>query len=721
MEAQVLVERKVKGLDYTFTYHIPDELLSKVQVGVRVEVPFGKKNIEGFVLEINESKPTSYEIKDIQKVLDETPVLNKEMIELGRYLSKKTMTTLMQCYQTMLPTALKAKIGMEVPKKYQSFIIIKEENPVLTSSKQKEIYEKVKIENEVLKKELLDISSSSLKTLIEKGILEEKKVEMYRLEDSTLKKDISYELSDQQKNAITIIEKSFSTFQPFLLHGVTGSGKTEVYIQLIAKIIAQKKEAILLVPEISLTPQIVQIFKQRFGKKVAILHSGLSNGEKFDEWRKIERGEVFIAIGARSAIFAPFTHLGIIIIDEEHSSTYKQENAPRYHTIDVALFRAQKKQIPVVFGSATPSIESYTRAKMGIYTLIEMKDRINHSLPLIELVDMKKEIQKGNSILSENLRMKIKNCLEKKEQIILLLNRRGYATIVSCKECGYTQKCPNCDIPLTFHKRENSMFCHYCGFKTKKLRKCPECKSEKINEYGLGTERLEQIVRDEFQIPVLRMDVDTTRKKGAHEKIIKQFQEKEASILIGTQMIAKGLDFSNVTLVGVINGDASLNIPDFRSAERTFSLLSQVAGRAGRGDKKGEVIIQGFNIDHYSIQKARLHDYIGFYEEELQIRKTLSYPPYCNLCLIKLSSSNLDLLIRESEKIVFFLRTKLKNMTILGPSMASISKINNIHYMQIIIKYKKLNEIRPILEYLYKKYLENRKIHLEMDNNPIRI
>lgn len=721
MEAQVLVEIKVKGLEHTFTYHIPDEILSKTQVGTRVEVPFGKKNIEGFVLEVKEDTPSSYEIKDIQKVLDEKPVLNKEMMELGKYLSKKTMTPLIQCYQTMLPSALKAKIGFEVPKRYETFIKIKEKNPILKSKKQQEIYEKVEKESIVLKKELSLLSPSALKNLLERGILEEEKVEKYRLEAKKEKEKPSYPLTDQQKKAIKIVENSFHTFQPFLLHGVTGSGKTEVYIHLIEKTIEQKKEAILLVPEISLTPQIVQIFKQKFGEKIAILHSGLSDGEKFDEWRKIERGEVLIAIGARSAIFAPFTNLGIIIIDEEHSSTYKQENAPRYHTIDVALFRAQKKQIPVLLGSATPSMESYTRAKIGVYTLIEMKNRINHHLPTVELVNMKEEIKKRNVVLSETLKTKIKDRIERKEQVLLLLNRRGYATIISCKECGYTQKCPNCDIPLTFHKKENSMSCHYCGHRTKKLEKCPECQSEKINEYGLGTEKLEQIIKEEFTVKTLRMDIDTTRKKGAHEKILKQFKEENIPILIGTQMIAKGLDFENVTLVGVINGDASLNVPDFRSAERTFSLLSQVAGRAGRGEKMGEVIIQGFNIDHYSIKKASVHDYIGFYEEELQIRKTLFYPPYCNLCLMKFSSSDVKILVQESEKVVSFLRTKLKNMTILGPSIASIAKINNINYMQIIIKYKKIGEIRPILEYLYKKYLENRKVNLEIDNNPLRI
>ena len=394
-------------------------------------------------------------------------------------------------------------------------------------------------------------------------------------------------------------------------------------VNIIEEVLKLGKEVIVLVPEISLTPQIVNIFRKRFGSNIAILHSRLNDGEKYDEWRKIERKEVSIAIGARSAIFAPFTNLGLVIIDEEHTGTYKQENNPKYSAIDIALNRGKRYNIPVILGSATPQIESYTRSEEGTYKLLEIKKRVNNNLPKVELIDMKEEIKKGNKIISSVLYNSIKERLEKGEQVILLLNRRGYSTVVTCHSCGYVDKCPNCDIPLTYHKRINRMKCHYCNYEKNIISKCPECESVDLWDLGMGTEKLELIIKDLFKSArVVRMDVDTTSLKGAHEKIITAFQNKEYDILIGTQMISKGLNFPDVTLVGVINGDATLNIPDFRSAERTFELLNQVAGRAGRGEKQGKVIIQGFNINHYSIVAASEHNYIKFYNEEMRIRKS---------------------------------------------------------------------------------------------------
>ena len=492
-------------------------------------------------------------------------------------------------------------------------------------------------------------------------------------------------------------------------------------MHIIEEVLKQKKEAIVLVPEISLTPQLTEQFKNRFGSNIAILHSRLSDGEKYDEWRKIERNEVSIVIGARSAIFAPLTNIGIIIIDEEHSQTYKQENTPRYHAIDIALKRGKTYQCPVILGSATPSIESYTRAKIGIYQLLEMKNRVNKQLPSVECVDMKEEIKKGNHIFSNILKQKIEQTLNNHQQVILLLNRRGYSTILTCKECGNTIKCPNCDIPLTHHKTSNTMRCHYCGYNKTKVQSCPQCHSKNINEFGIGTEKLEQLVKEQFkEAKCIRMDVDTTNKKGAHEKIIEQFTNQKYNILIGTQMIAKGLDFPNVSLVGVIGADNSLNIPDFRSAERTYQLLSQVAGRAGRSTIKGQVIFQGFNMDHYSILCASIHDYESFYEKEMQIRKILKYPPFYNLCLIKLQSKNQEEANCMANKIVEFL--KQKNISdILGPTPTSIPKINNIYYMQILIKYKQLEKIYKILQEIQKITNVNTKVGVEIDINPIRI
>ena len=520
---------------------------------------------------------------------------------------------------------------------------------------------------------------------------------------------------------MVISKINLNNFKPYLLHGVTGSGKTEVYMQLIKKVINNKKQALVLVPEISLTPQLVDTFKKRFGNDIAILHSHLSNGEKYDEWRKIVRNEVDIVIGARSAVFAPLTNIGIIIIDEEHSNTYKQENNPRYNAIDVGLYRSKFYNCPIVLGSATPSIESYTRAKTNIYELLEMKNRVNKNLPKVTLVDMKEEIRNKNPIFSQFLKDKINEKLNNNEQVIILLNRRGYTTITTCNNCGFTHRCPNCDIPLTYHLKSKKMVCHYCNYETNKLFKCPNCGSTDIKERGMGTEKLEEEITKEFDnAKVVRMDVDTTRTKQAHKKIITGFENEKYNVLIGTQMIAKGLDFPKVTLVGVINGDASLNIPDFRSGERTFQLLNQVAGRAGRSDLQGEVIIQGFNIDHYSLICAKNHDYLSFYNEEMKIRKILKYPPFYNLCLIKIQGLNDKKCEEESNKIIAYLKNNLKEEIILGPTPAMIPKVNNIYHYQIIIKYKDTKKIYQYLKFINDKYI-NSKITVGIDFNPNKI
>lgn len=723
MQAEVLVELKAKNIDKTFSYNIPDNLKEEVKIGIRVTVPFGKQILEGFVLNIKKIENLNYKLKDIISVIDKEPILNEELLLLGKYISKKTVCNLISAYQTMLPSALKAKKGFEVPKKYITYIEIIGDTNNLKSAKQKEIIDYLKNHKNVTKKTLTNISSSALKSLINNNILKEVKKEEYRLDNNSIVENSNINLSIEQKNTIDKILKSKNIFKPFLVHGVTGSGKTEVYMHLISEVLKEKKEAIVLVPEISLTPQLVSNFKKRFGGSIAILHSNLSNGEKYDEWRKIERKEVSIVIGARSAIFAPFTNLGLIIIDEEHSSTYKQENNPKYHAIDIALWRAKKHNIPVVLGSATPSIESYTRASMGIYELCEMKNRVNNNLPLVTLVDMKNEIRKHNTILSQILKEKIEEKINKGEQVILLLNRRGYSTITMCKSCGYVDKCPNCDIPLIYHKSSNTVRCHYCGYGKSKLISCPECKSEDLNDLGMGTEKLEQYIKDTFpKSKVIRMDNDTTSTKGSHQKIIEAFSNLEYNILIGTQMVAKGLDFPKVTLVGVINGDSSLNIPDFRSAERTFQLLNQVAGRAGRSDLKGEVIIQGFNIDNYSIKKASIHDYIGFYTEEMKLRKLLKYSPFYNLCLIKIKAKDYNIGLEEGKKITGYLNSnKIKDISILGPSMASMPKINNIYQIQIIIKYKKTDILLKELNYINDLYRTNNKVTIDIDLNPIRI
>lgn len=714
MLADILVEVVAKTTDKTFTYHIPDGMNAKE--GMRALVPFGRRNIEGFIIRIYDEVELDYEVKDIIQLVDEKPVLNEEMLELGKYISKKTLSPLTLSYQTMLPSGLKAKEKTNINKKIVKYLHVLKDGE-FKGEKQKQVFDYVKKNNLVLKAEANKISSSAVKTLINNGYLEEVEKEVYRLDEEVEVEKKHYDLTEEQAKVLESVK--FGKFKPYLLHGVTGSGKTLVYIRLIEKVLKQGKEAILLVPEISLTPQVVDIFKKRFGKTIAILHSGLSNGEKYDEWRKIERKEVSIVIGARSAIFAPFTNLGIIIIDEEHSNTYKQDNVPRYNAIDVALRRGKTYNIPVVLGSATPSVESYTRAKTGIYELLVMKNRVNKKMPKVYLVDMKDEFKKGNRVFSEIFKEKMNDRLSKNEQVLVLLNRRGYSTVITCKECGFTHKCPNCDIPLTYHKNGNIMKCHYCDYKVPRLLGCPKCHSKNINSLGMGTEKLESLIKEEFKdAKVIRMDQDTTRNKGAHKRIIDDFKEGKYNVLVGTQMIAKGLDFPKVTLVCVVNGDATLNIPDFRSSERTYELLSQVSGRAGRDKLDGEVIIQGFNVSHYSIVYAKNNDYESFYNEEMKIRKVLKYPPYYNLCLIKVSGKNYDEVYSEASKITTYLKSNLNNI-VLGPASASMPKINNIYYVQIIIKFKNTKEILSYLEFIREHY--KKKINVDIDLNPLKI
>ncbi len=713
MVASVLVE--VRKIDKEFTYHVPTSLESSIQKGIRCMVPFGSQTLEGFIVDIQDSITCDYELKDIISLVDVNPVLNSEMLDLGKYISKKTLCTLTSAYQNMLPTALKAKKVNKVNIKKALFIrLVKDYEP---NEKEKVLIDKLRI-NDLSLKEASSISTYIVNKLIKNGIIEKYEKEVYRLTDDIVFKDDTKVLTDEQNNVINSV--SFNTFKPYLLHGVTGSGKTEVYMQLIKKALDLNKQCIVLVPEISLTPQLVSTFKRRFGSSIAILHSRLSDGEKYDEWRKVERKEVSIVIGARSAIFAPFTDLGLIVIDEEHSSTYKQENNPLYHAIDIALYRGKTYNCPVVLGSATPTIESYTRAKNGVYELLEMKKRVNNNLPLVTLVDMKNEIKKHNFVFSSILKERLNECLNKGEQAIILLNRRGYTTISTCGNCGFTHKCPNCDIPLTYHLKSKKMRCHYCNYETNKLYKCPECGSDRINERGMGTEKLEELIKAEFnKAKVIRMDVDTTSTKQAHAKIIKEFEDGNYNVLVGTQMIAKGLDFPLVTLVGVINADAGLNIPDFRSAERTYHLISQVAGRAGRSSLSGEVIIQGFNMDHYSFLRAKNHDYVGFYNDEMRIRKTLKYPPFYNLCLIKISGLDANKCEEESSKIYAYLKDNIDDI-ILGPSASLMPKLNNNYYYQIIIKYKDTKKIYPYLKYISDKYINsNIKVVIDFNLNKI--
>lgn len=610
--------------------------------------------------------------------------------------------------------------------------ILDEELSSISSPQQKDIIEYLRLNGQTSIRELkefLRITDSPIKTLAKNEIITIQTIEVYRdpYVGKEIEKSMPLPLLEEQKNAFEHIVSSLNENEHniHLLYGVTGSGKTEVYLQSIQEVLKQGKEAIVLVPEISLTPQIVGRFKSRFGNDVAVLHSGLSIGEKYDEWRKIQRKEVKVVVGARSAIFAPFENLGIIIIDEEHETTYKQDDHPRYHARDIAIWRGEYHSCPVVLGSATPTLETYARAMKDVYKLETMKMRVNQGpLPEVEVVDMREQLRIGNrTMFSTTLHEKIVDRLEKKEQIILFLNRRGYSSFVMCRDCGYTIQCPHCEVSLTYHKNNHHLKCHYCGYETYMPKQCPSCQSEHIRFFGTGTQKVEEAITQSFpEARVIRMDNDTTSRKGAHEKMLKQFGNGEADILLGTQMIAKGLDFPNVTLVGVLAADSSLHLPDFRASERTFSLLTQVSGRAGRHEKPGEVVIQTYSPEHYSIELAKTQDYVAFYDEEMKIRRSFHYPPFYFIVLISIAHNDLIKVVKVSEQISNYLREHLSNRTIvLGPVASPIAKIKDQFRYQCMIKYKSepaLYDILNRIQQYYQDETDKGKLQITIDFQP---
>jgi len=719
MVALVLVEVMSRTVDKTFSYNIPKELIDDVAVGKRVVVPFGRKQVEGFVLEIVDDITSDYHLKDIISVNNDI-VLTEELLSLGRAVSYSTLAPLISCYQAMLPKALKIKQKKEITKKYETYYKVID-NSFKLSDKQAEIVNIIK-DKTVSEKELVNvkkISKARLNLLVEKKVLAKELRESYRLEHNDISEEKNKLTPLQEKVAKEIIDSSDTVY---LLHGVTGSGKTEVYMTLIEEGIKRGKQSIVLVPEISLTPQTLARFEKRFGKRVAVFHSALSEGEKYDEYRRVARGEVNVIVGTRSAIFAPLKNISYIIMDEEHSDSYKQENSPRYDTKMVALERCKYHKAKLILGSATPTLESYARALKGVYHLVNLKKRVGgRSLPKVEFVDMNKALATAKGHFSLELIKRIEETLRRGEQVILLLNRRGYSSVLSCKNCGYVMKCPNCDISLTYHKTNNMLRCHYCGYATNYPKVCPECKEEALRDLGVGTEKIEEEVKSLFgNSKVLRMDVDTTSKKNAHQKIIESFGKGEANILIGTQMVAKGLDFPNVTLVGVLNTDTSLMIPDFRSSEATFDLLSQVAGRSGRA-KEGLVVFQTYNKDHYAISCASNHDYLTFYKEEMAIRKMMKYPPYYYLVLVKISGKDENSCLKEAVRCEKVLKKYLDKTILLGPTKAMIFKKMNIYTYQIILKYQYQDNLYEILDKLLNYYATKKIVEVSVTFNPVHL
>ena len=739
MIAEVMINSKARNLNKKFDYKIPDYLQDIITVGSRVLVPFAnfKKLEEGYVIKIKEN--TDFEVKEIAGLEDN---ISAEKIKLARWMARKYFCNVSECIKLMLPPGQRNKnIENRVTEKKTNFVYLNiDENNAneiienLRGEKQKKALKFI-IKNpgftitEIM--ELTQVSRETINSLIKKEIIkiEEKRIQRDPLANKKIAKNLNLKLTDEQQYAYNQISNAINQeeFKEFLIYGVTGSGKTEVYMQLIEKVLNKNKKAIMLVPEISLTPQMIDRFIGRFGKeRLAVLHSKLSIGERYDEWTKIQEDKADIIIGARSAIFAPINNLGIIIIDEEHDSSYKSDSTPRYDAKEVARKIAKDYNSVLVLGSATPDVSTFYKTENNEIQLLKLTTRANKSeLPKVKIVDLKMELATGNkSTISRDLYNAIEENLKNKNQTILFLNRRGYSTFIMCRECGYTLKCPNCDISLTYHSYANLLKCHYCGHTQKPTQNCPNCGSDKIRYFGTGTQKLETEVKKLFpEATTIRMDVDTVTKKNSHEQILNRFRDENIDILIGTQMVVKGHHFPNVTLVGVIAADGSLNIDDFRASERTFQILTQVAGRAGREKREGKVIIQTYNPDSYSIEFAQKQNYDLFYKTEIELRKQLKYPPFCDIILIGFTSTDEKEIVNVSNYTQKILKSNLEKygVTVFPAIPAPIEKIQNKIRWRIIAKGKVTNDVIIIINKCLKNLYDMknvRKTSIIVDVNP---
>lgn len=720
---KVLIEHPVMSLDTTFDYLSHCHLVK----GIRVKIEFNRRMIIGYVEDVRQTSFSKQELEQksgfqyhwIHEVIDEEPLLNEELQMLAKKLSRLTFSPRIACLQAMLPTQLKPNSSKGVSIKKQKIVRFVQDGKAKTT-KQQQCLDIIKEHVEIPVKDI-SFSKSVLDQLVMQKFIEYAEMEIYRNPRQSEQKNQEVILTDDQKKVVEGILSS--TKQVSLIHGVTGSGKTEIYLALAKKVLDDGKTVIMLVPEISLTPMMVDVFQKRFGQNVAILHSRLTQGEKYDEYRRIMRQEVKIVVGARSAIFAPLKNIGLIILDEEHDASYKQESKPRYLTSQIAKIRAQYYHGHVVLGSATPSLESYSRAKKGVYDLFELPKRINQKpLPEVKIVDMLQEMKNGNySFISHEMASQIQETIDRGEQVILLLNKRGYATYLQCQDCGEVVKCPHCDVTLTYHKSENVLKCHYCDYRMPYPKTCPKCQHQHYKMVGYGTQKIEEQLEMQFsKARVLRYDVDTTRRKDGHFQLLEKFRNQEANILLGTQMIAKGLDFENVTFVGVLNADMSLNIPDFRASERTFQLLCQVSGRSGRGKKTGTVIIQTYNPTHYAIVSAAHHDYSSFYNQEMKYRQAAKYPPYCHLLSLIISSSHENRVHQTAQDIKDYLEKHLQNVMILGPAKSMIYRMNDIYRERILIKFISSDRLFEVLENIndYYNRKQKGKVSVICDMNP---
>lgn len=718
MYAEVIINSNAKALNRIFDYIVPTEMESIIKVGARVFVPFGKgsKLEDGFVINLKEeseiAKNEDIKLKEIGKIEIEES-LTENNITLAKLMARKYFCNISDCIKLMLPPGTGGKeLSNRTKEKVGNFVFLKKDiddinfdidNGKIKSDKHIRVL-KFLMENDgiyISDLEILtDVNRSIFKTIEKNGYIEivEKQIERNPFVHKNIEKDKPRVLNEEQKKCYDSIMFSIDNdeFSKHLIYGITGSGKTEIYLQLIQAVLEKGKDSIVLVPEISLTPQMVDRFLARFGDTVAVLHSKLSVGERYDEWQKIVKGEAKIVIGARSAIFAPVKNLGIIIIDEEHDISYKSDSTPRYNAKDLAKYLAEKAECPLVLGSATPDIVTMQQAKEREIALhVLTKRATNTNLPDVEIVDLRNELASGNrSMLSFKLQSEIENNLKNKKQTILFLNRRGYSTFVMCRECGYVAKCKHCNISLTYHMSENKLKCHYCGFEMPVVKECPECNSKKVKYFGTGTQKLEEEIKKMYpEASTIRMDIDTVSKKNSHEEILNKFKNENIDILIGTQMVVKGHHFPNVTLVGVITADGSLNLEDYRAVERTFQTLVQVSGRAGR-EEKGKVIIQTYNPDHYAIIDSQKQDYDLFYNQEVNLRKMLNYPPFCDIIMVRFSGKNLSEIQKVSDLVYKNISAiKNDNFTIYKPVPSPIDKIKNKYRWRIIIKCKLTSRI----------------------------
>ena len=772
MIAEVIIDIENKQVNRSFDYLIPENLLGIIEVGFRVKVPFGNMNRTGFVINIKEdSSYRSDKLKYIIDTIDVRRVLNEEFIDIARFISENNFSFFASALETMIPTALKIKykkiarivnkdkIPVELSRLFRNneltidslndemralvyneikngnlimdtkfkrvrnassirMVHLNETNKIPTSNQGRNIVRFLEECNEDLELELLlndsGYSKASVDTLAKYGIVTiyDKEVEP---EDKIIEvADKEIALNAEQIKVYEAVD--YNKQQTYLLHGVTGSGKTEVYMHWISDVIDMGRSAIMLVPEISLTPQITALFYARFKGSIAILHSRLTIKEKYDAWKRIISGEVKIVVGARSAIFAPLDNLGIIIIDEEHESSYIQRNNPKYSAIEIATIRSKNHNIPLILGSATPDVRDYYQAECGNFKLLTLYNRANgRKMPESEVVDLREELKAGNrSVLSIPLQKSLKECYKNGEQSILFLNRRGFSSFVMCRSCGEVIKCPHCDVSLTYHQRTNDLRCHYCGYRTPNVIRCPKCGSDRIRFVGSGTEKLVEATKKLLpEARILRMDMDTTAKISDYEDTYNKFKNHEADILIGTQMIAKGLDFSDVTLVGVVNADLALQYPIYDASMVAFNLIEQVSGRSGRSEKEGKVIIQTYNPEHYVIKCASQHDYLGFYREEIKKRRLAMLPPFTSLIEVMVESKNPNLARAEANVIINSLKEASRDSIILGPAEAAIFKRNDVFRFVIQIQAPDDNVLNR-LKYIYPMYQNNKDITISI-------